>query len=101
MITATANITLEKDGERLSGVSVGDGPIDAAFHAIEQIIGHHYELDDFQIQSVTKGREAMGSSLIRLRDGGMLYSGTGISTDIIGACIRAYLNALNKIVFEG
>ena len=101
VITATANITLEKDGERLSGVSVGDGPIDAAFHAIEQIIGHHYELDDFQIQSVTKGREAMGSSLIRLRDGGMLYSGTGISTDIIGACIRAYLNALNKIVFEG
>ena len=101
VITATAHVTLEKDGQKLSGVSVGDGPIDAAFHAIEQIIGHHYELDDFQIQSVTKGREAIGSSLIRLRAGGMLYSGNGASTDIIGACIRAYINALNKIVYEG
>ena len=101
ILTATAHVVLEKDGQRLSGVSVGDGPIDAAFHAIEQIIGHHYELDDFQIQSVTKGREAVGSSLIRLRAGGMLYSGNGVSTDIIGACVRAYINALNKIVYKG
>ncbi|MBQ6816326.1 MAG: hypothetical protein IJP26_03750 [Clostridia bacterium] len=100
IINATANITLSKDGEELSGVSIGDGPIDAAFHAIEQIIGHHYELDDFQIQAVTKGREAVGSSIIRLRAGGKLYSGNGVSTDIIGACIRAYINALNKIVYE-
>ena len=99
IITATANITLEKDGETLAGVSIGDGPIDAAFHAIEQIVGFHYELDDFQIQAVTKGREAIGSSLIRLRADGKLYSGNGVSTDVIGACIRAYINALNKIVY--
>ena len=100
IITATANVTLERDGEKFSGVSIGDGPIDAAFHAIEQIIGHHYELDDFQVQAITKGREAVGSSLIRLRANGKLYSGNGISTDIIGACIRAYMNALNKIIYE-
>lgn len=99
--SAMANVTLERDGERISGVSTGDGPIDAAFFAIEQIIGHHYELDDFQIQSITKGREALGSSLIRLRAGGKLYSGNGLSTDIVGAAIRAYINALNKIVYEG
>ena len=64
VMTATANLTLERNGEKLSGVSTGDGPIDAAFHAIEQIIGHHYELDDFRIQAITKGREALGSSLI-------------------------------------
>ncbi|MBQ7300096.1 MAG: hypothetical protein IJW77_09660 [Clostridia bacterium] len=100
IITATANVTLERDGEKISGVSIGDGPIDAAFHAIEQIVGHHYELDDFQIHAITKGREAVGSSLIRLRANGKLYSGNGISTDIIGACIRAYMNALNKIIYE-
>ena len=100
IITATANVTLEKNGEKISGVATGDGPIDAAFHAIEQIVGHHYELDDFQIQSITKGREAVGSSLIRLRADGKLYSGTGLSTDIVGASIRAYVNALNKIVYE-
>jgi 2-isopropylmalate synthase len=101
VITATANIKLVKDGAAVSGVSVGDGPIDAAFLAIEQIVGHHYELDDFQIKSVTEGREAMGSALVKLRSAsGKLYSGTGISTDVIGASIRAYVSALNKIVYE-
>ena len=101
IIAATANVTLEKDGEKFTGVSTGDGPIDAAFHAIEQIIGHHYELDDFQVHAVTKGRGAVGSSIIRLRADGKLYPGNGVSTDIVGACIRAYINALNKIVYEG
>ena len=98
--TEAAHITLEKDGELVSGLCTGDGPIDASFLAVESIIGHHYELDDFQIQAVTEGKEAMGSALVRLRSGGKLYAGNGISTDIIGASIRAYLNALNKIVYE-
>ena len=100
VITATANILLVRDGEEIRGVGIGDGPIDASFQAIEQIIGHHYELDDFQIQTVTEGRDAMGSALVKLRAGGRVYSGNGISTDIIGASIRAYISALNKIVYE-
>ncbi|MBR3972317.1 MAG: hypothetical protein IKJ83_05500 [Ruminococcus sp.] len=99
IISPTANIVVEKQGKNFTGLSSGDGPIDAALLALEQIVGHHYELDDFQIQSVTEGREAMGEALIKLRADGTLYSGRGISTDIIGATIRAYLNALNKIVY--
>ena len=100
IIAATAHIVLTRNGESVQGLSSGDGPIDAALMAIEKIIGHHYELDDFQLQSVTSGREAMGEALVKLRDGGKLYSGRGISTDIVGASIRAYLNALNKIVYR-
>ena len=100
VISSTAQITMEKNGETMQGISIGDGPIDAAFRAIEQIVGHRYELDDFQIQSVTEGKEAMGSALVKLRADGKLYSGNGISTDIIGASIRAYINAINKIVYE-
>ncbi len=100
VISASAQITLNKNDTAMQGVCIGDGPIDAAFLAIDQIIGHHYELDDFQIQSVTEGKEAMGSALVKLRSNGKLYSGNGISTDIIGASIRAYLNAVNKIVYE-
>ncbi len=100
VINATANITLTKDGEKYYGISMGDGPINAAFLAIEQIMGHHYELDDFEIQSVTEGHEALGSAVVKLRAGGVLYSGNGVSTDIIGASIRAYINAINKIVYE-
>ena len=100
VISTSAQITLRKDGKDVTGISIGDGPIDAAFSAIGQIIGHRYELDDFQIQAVTEGTEAMGSALVKLRNDGKLYSGNGISTDIIGAGIRAYINAVNKIVFE-
>lgn len=99
-ITATACVELERDGQAYSAVCAGHGPIDAAFLAIDTILGHHYELDDFQIQSVTQGSEAMGSALVRLRADGKLYSGSGISTDIIGASIRAYLGAINKIAYE-
>ena len=99
-ISATANLKLLKQGSAIAGVSLGDGPIDAAFLAIEQITGHHYELDDFQIQSVTEGREAMGQTVVKLRSEGKVYSGRGISTDIVGASILAYINALNKIVYE-
>lgn len=95
-----SQVTLKCNSEIIRGVSNGDGPIDSAFRAIEQCIGHHYELDDFQVQAVTEGKEALGSALVKLRNNGKLYSGNGTSTDIVSASIRAYINALNKIVFE-
>jgi len=99
-ISATAHLKLHKHEKVQEGVSIGDGPIDAAFLAVEQITGQHYELDDFQIQAVTEGREAMGQTVVKLRANGKVYSGRGISTDIVGASIHAYINALNKIVYE-
>ena len=99
-ISATAHIKLLKNGEPTEGVYIGDGSIDAAFQAIEKITGCHYELDDFQLQAVTEGREAMGQTVVKLRSGGKVYSGSGISTDIVGAGIKAYLSALNKIIYE-
>ena len=99
-ISSTAHIKLTKNDQIMEGVSFGDGPIDAAFVAIEQITGCHYELDDFQLQAVTEGREAMGQTVVKLRSNGKVYSGKGISTDIVAAGIHAYLSALNKIVYE-
>jgi 2-isopropylmalate synthase len=100
IITSMAHIVLLKNGEEVQGYSMGDGPIDAAFLSIENIVGRHFELDDFQITAVTEGREAVGSSIVKLRSDGKLYSGKGISTDIIGAGVRAYVDALNKICYE-
>jgi len=99
-ISATAHIKLLKNGQPVEGVYIGDGSIDAAFQAIEKIVGCHYELDDFQLQAVTEGREAMGQTVVKLRSGAKVYSGRGISTDIVGAGIQAYLSALNKIIYE-
>ncbi len=98
--SSMAHMKMEKNGETLEGVALGDGPVDAAFLALENIIGGHYELDDFQIRSVTEGRQAMGETIVKLRSNGKLYSGRGTSTDIVGSSILAYISALNKITYE-
>ncbi len=99
-ITAMAHVKLRTKEEDLEGISLGDGPIDAAFLAIEQITGRHYELDDFQIKAVTEGKEAAAETIVKLRANGKVYSGRGLSTDIIGASVTAYLNAVNKVIYE-
>ena len=99
-IGAMAHMKLKFHSQEIEGTASGDGAIDAAFNSVEQATGRHFELDDFQIQSVSEGREAMGETVVRLRWEGKLYSGRGISTDIVGAGIMAYINAVNKIVYE-
>lgn len=100
IITATASLKLTHDGQVIEGISAGDGPIDAAFKAMESVTGRHFELESFLIDAITEGKEAIGRAIVKLRSDGRLYSGSGVSTDIIGAAIRAYLGALNKIVYE-
>ena len=97
---ATSHISLLKNGELVEAVSLGDGPIDSSFKSIESVVGKHYELDGFRIQAVTEGREAVGESVVKLIADGKVYSGRGISTDIVESSIRAYINALNKIAYE-
>lgn len=98
--SSSAQIKLMKDSKELSGISSGNGPVEAAFLAINKITGLHYELDDFQIKPVDVGEKAIGNTIVKLRSENKVYSGSGISTDIIGASINAYINALNKIVYE-
>ena len=99
-IASMVHIKLTKNGTALEDISMGDGPIDAAFLAIEKITGKHFELENFQIRAITEGKEATGETIVRLTSNGKVFSGRGLSTDIIGASIRAYINALNKIVYE-
>lgn len=100
IITATASVRVTCADRTLDGISAGDGPIDAAFKAMECVTGRRCELEDFRIDAVTEGKEAIGRAIVHLRSAGRLYSGSGVSTDIVGAAIRAYLGALNKIVYE-
>ena len=99
-INAMAHMKLMYHDRAIEGMAVGDGSIAAAFNSIEKATGRHFELEDFQIQAITEGREAVGETIVKLRHEGKLYSGRGISTDIVGAGILAYMNALNKIVYE-
>lgn len=99
-ITATATISLKKYGEKIEEVAIGDGPVDAAFKAIEKIVGKKLILDDYSISSVTEGKDALGDAVVRIRENGTVYTGRGLSTDVIEASIKAYINAVNKMIYE-
>ena len=99
-ITATSIITLIKDGKEIEKVSTGDGPIDASFKAIEKIIGRKLKLEDYQISSVTEGEDALGDALVVLGTEEKDFSGRGLSTDVVEASIKAYINAVNKIFYS-
>ncbi len=96
--TATVHVIFEE--QTRTGLAIGAGPIDAAFNALERAIGLHYELDDFQVAAVTEGQEALGRTIVKLRNKGRIYAGLGLSADIIESSISAYLSALNKIHSE-
>jgi 2-isopropylmalate synthase len=99
-IEATAEVTLVREGKAISRSGKGSGPIDAAFEAIDLIIGHDIPLDDFQLDSVTEGEDAQGdATVVVIGDNGARYSGRGLSTDIVEASIRAYVNAVNKMYY--
>jgi len=99
-ITATATVYLETLEFPKEAVSTGDGPIDAAFKAIDQIVGIEFELDTFTINAVSEGKDAQGEVIVKLAKDGKLYTGRGLSTDIIESSIKAYLNAINKMLDE-
>ena len=73
----------------------GDGPIAAAFSAIDALIDTTVEIEDFEIVATTPGRDAVGEVNLHARIGGRTFAGRGASTDSVNAAARAYINALN------
>ena len=96
-IKPEAKVILIKNLKNISGVSSGDGPVDACFKAIDKITGFKARLDDFRLESVTSGKDALGQVSLRLKVGDLISSGRGASTDIIEAAVKAYIDALNKL----
>ena len=98
--TATVRIAFE-DGRTEEAVAMGDGPVDAAYKAINSIVQLPNELKEYRVQEVTAGIDAVGEVNVRVRRGPHLASGHGADTDILVASARAYINALNKLVDLG
>ncbi|MFA6216530.1 MAG: 2-isopropylmalate synthase [Candidatus Omnitrophota bacterium] len=95
-VTPEATVTLNKKGKLLSGVSIGDGPVDACFKAVDKITQNTFKLEDFRLEAVTSGKDALGQASLTLKAKAKSVAGRGSSTDIIDAAIRAYLDAINK-----
>ena len=97
-ITSTASIKMINGDMAKEEVATGDGPMDAAFKAIEKIIGTSFMLEDYSVHSVTSGKDAQGEVIVKLRKNDNIVVGRGLSTDIVEAGIKAYLNAVNKML---
>ena len=95
-VKPTAEITIACNGKAKEAGSTGDGPVDACYKAIDKITGIPGKLMDYQIRSVTRGKDALGEVSVKVASKGKVFSGRGASTDIIEASIKAYINAINK-----
>ncbi|MEG0570266.1 MAG: 2-isopropylmalate synthase [Oscillospiraceae bacterium] len=97
-ITSTASVQLKVDEQIVEKVATGEGPINACFCAIDKISKLSITLENYTIQSVTAGRDALGEVVVKIKYNDNTITGRGLSTDIIEASIKAYLNAINKIM---
>jgi 2-isopropylmalate synthase len=94
----TASVKIRsKDGTKVA-VALGDGPVDAAYEALRQAMGLTPKLEEYSIRAVTSGKEALGEATVRIRENGRTFIGRGVSTDIIEASAKAYVDAINRMV---
>ena len=94
----TATVTLkDSNGESMQDASIGDGPVDAIYSAIQRLTGIKVNLTDYRIRAVTKGKDAMGEVQIELEHTGKKIRGRGVSTDILEASALAYIAAINRL----
>ncbi len=94
----TATVVLrDSSGVEKMDASTGDGPIDAVYSAIQRITGVTVELIDFDMRSITSGKDAQGEASVEIRHSDRKVRGRGLSTDVIEAAARAYLSAINRI----
>ncbi|HAN20632.1 MAG: 2-isopropylmalate synthase [Clostridiales bacterium GWF2_36_10] len=97
--TSTGVIRMIKDGISIEKVSLGDGPINAAYNAINKITGNLCdELVNYDIHSVSDGNDALGEVTVKLKSGERIVTGRGLSTNIIESSILAYINGINKLI---
>ncbi len=96
---ATCSVTLTKEGEDAEDVALGNGPVDAAYNAIDKLVtAPPYELQDYSIRSITEGKDALGEVVVKLMYKNELVTGRGLSTDVMEASILAYLNGINRLL---
>lgn len=99
-ITSTAVVKLEKEGNITEKVAIGDGPINSAYNAINKIVKMDFSLEDFSLDAVTEGEDSQGEAIVKIKYGDNMYTGKGLSTDVIESSIIAYIDAINKMVTE-
>ncbi|TPE53595.1 2-isopropylmalate synthase [Amaricoccus solimangrovi] len=94
----TADLVLTIDGVEHRAETTGDGPVDAAFNAVRKLVPHEARLNLYQVHAVTEGTDAQATVSVRLEEDGKISTGQSAHTDTIVASVRAYVNAVNRLM---
>jgi len=96
-LTPVATVRVKTDTGVYEEAGTGDGPVDAAYRAIERIAQVPITLESYEIRSVGSGKDALGEVSIRVSSGDRTVHGRGLSTDVVEASAKAYVDVLNKL----
>lgn len=96
-IASAAVRLVHEDGRIIDEAAVGDGPVEAAFKAMERGVGFEMQLRNFEVRSVSMGEDAQGEVTVTVEYNGHTYRGNGVSTDIVEAGALAYLEVINRV----
>jgi len=96
----TATLKLKKGDQEIQEAATGDGPVDAVFNAIDRATGFKGKLENYNLKALTQGRDAQGEVTVTVTTNGDEVNGRGVSTDVIEASAKAYLNAVNKLLLQ-
>ena len=91
---------LSMNNEIKSVKTNGNGPVDSTFNAIKKITETDYKLKLYQVNAITAGTDAQGEVTVRLEDDNLSSQAKGSDPDIIVASAKAYINALNKLIYK-
>ena len=97
-VKPTAKVKLIIDGQEHEGESTGNGPVDAAFKAVRELVGKRIKLEEYLVQAITGGTDDVGKVHIQIEYDGNIYYGFSANTDIVTASVEAYVNAISKIL---
>lgn len=99
-MVSTSTVEIEFKGKNIREAACGDGPVDAAFKAIEKASGMDIKLKDYFIRSIGSGKDAVGEVTVKVENNNRVFTAKGMSTDIVEASAKAFVNAVNKIYYE-
>ena len=95
-----SELTLIVDGKEKAVKAIGDGPVDAAFNAVNSIILHTARLQLYQVHAVTEGTDAQAIVSVKMEENGKISTGESADTDTVVASTKAYVNALNRLLIR-
>lgn len=101
-VVPTATVSLQHNGDSINEAACGDGPVDAIYKAIDNITGVAGTLSNYALDAITGGKDALGEVTVKIKSDvtNRVYTGVGVSTDVLEASAKAYVNAINKLVYR-